>query len=206
MGQPHRADAFGQTTSLRRSISISGRASRAITRSSFTRAPYRHAHILGDTGSRKTSIGIAPAPHPAHRPREFIGPHHRPEGRHEPLRGGTRGGEASRAFRSSGSRTSPDFRASSSTRSDRATCRSLTTNQLTQGILQALALEYGEDYGRGYYSALNELVLATYMKHHRKHIRSFKELHALRLRPGCVPRHRESRRLGEDAAPRGSRR
>ena len=54
----------------------------------------------------------------------------------------------------------------------------LTTNQLTQGMLQALALEYGEDYGRGYYSSLNEAVLATYMKHHRKNIPSFKHLHA----------------------------
>jgi hypothetical protein len=53
----------------------------------------------------------------------------------------------------------------------------MTTNQLTQGILQALALEYGEDYGRGYFSALNEAVLSTYMKHHRKSIASFKELH-----------------------------
>jgi hypothetical protein len=53
----------------------------------------------------------------------------------------------------------------------------MTTNQLTQGILQALSLEYGEDYGRGYYSALNELVLASYMKHHRRHVGSFRELH-----------------------------
>ena len=56
--------------------------------------------------------------------------------------------------------------------------KTMTTNQLTQGILQALSLEYGEDYGRGYFSALNESVLATYMKHHRKHIGSFKQLHA----------------------------
>ena len=72
----------------------------------------------------------------------------------------------------------------------------MTTNQLTQGILQALSLEYGEDYGRSYFSALNELVLNTYMKHHRRHIGSFKELHGyqgasrLRLQPERLPEHR----------------
>lgn len=51
------------------------------------------------------------------------------------------------------------------------------TDQLTQGILQALELEHGEGYGRGHFTALNDAVLGTYFRHFRKHVGSFEELH-----------------------------
>ena len=138
---------------------------------------FQHAHILGDTGSRKTSIGIAPLL------TQLIARENssvvildlkgdmslfeaaREEARHAglPFKWFTNiTGFSSFVFN--------PFRQSH--------VPFLTTNQLTQGMLQALALEYGEDYGRGYYSSLNEAVLATYMKHHRKNIGSFKQLHA----------------------------
>ena len=164
-----------------------------------------HAHILGDTGSRKTSIGIAPLL------TQLIA-------REDSsvliidLKGDKTLFEAAREeaevagipfkwFTNITGRSSFVFNPLRQSH-----VKTMTTNQLTQGILQALALEYGEDYGRGYFSALNELVLATYMKHHRRHIGSFKELHRLRLRPERLPEHRQCRRLGEDEAPGEHRR
>jgi hypothetical protein len=135
-----------------------------------------HAHILGDTGSRKTSIGIAPLL------TQIIA-------RQDSsiliidLKGDKSLFEAAREeadtagipfkwFTNVTGRSSYVFNPFAQSHVHR-----LTTNQLTQGILQALALEYGEDYGRGYYSAMNELVLTGYLRNHRKHIRSFRELH-----------------------------
>jgi hypothetical protein len=135
-----------------------------------------HAHILGDTGSRKTSIGIAPLL------TQIIA-------REDSsvliidLKGDKALFESAREeaetagmpfkwFTNIVGRSSYVFNPFAQSHVEQ-----LTTNQLTQGILQALALEYGEDYGRGYYSALNELVLTGYLRKYRKHVRSFKELH-----------------------------
>jgi hypothetical protein len=135
-----------------------------------------HAHILGDTGSGKTSLGIAPLI------TQLIARENASVLIID-LKGDKSLFEAAREeagvagvpfkwFTNVTDRSSFVFNPLRQSH-----VRSMTTNQLTQGILQALALEYGEDYGRGYFSALNELVLATYMKHHRRHIGSFAELH-----------------------------
>lgn len=135
-----------------------------------------HAHILGDTGSGKTSLGITPLI------TQLIA-REKASVLIIDLKGDPALFEAAREeadvagipfkwFTNITDRSSFVFNPLRQSH-----VKTMTTNQLTQGILQALALEYGEDYGRGYFSALNELVLATYMKHHRRHIGSFKELH-----------------------------
>ena len=149
-----------------------------------------HAHILGDTGSRKTSIGIAPllAQIIAREDSSVL---------IIDLKGDKTLFEAAREeadtyripfkwFTNITGRSSYVFNPLTQSHVER-----LTTNQLTQGILQALALEYGEDYGRGYYSALNELVLTGYLRSYRKNIRSFKELHRYLCDKAAYPGSRE---------------
>ena len=137
---------------------------------------HKHAHILGDTGSRKTSIGIAPLL------TQLIA-------REDcsilviDLKGDKTLFEAAREeadaagvpfkwFTNITGRSSFVFNPLAQSHVSQ-----MTTNQLTEGILHALALDYGDDYGRGYFSTLNDLVLGGYLKRHRKHIGSFKELH-----------------------------
>ncbi len=135
-----------------------------------------HAHILGDTGSRKTSIGIAPLL------TQLID-------RQDcsvliiDLKGDKALFEAAREeadaagipFKWFSNITGvPSFVFNPFAQSH---VQSLTTNQLTEGIMQALSLDYGDDYGRGFYSAMNDLVLGGYLKRYRTHIASFKELH-----------------------------
>ena len=50
-------------------------------------------------------------------------------------------------------------------------------SQRTQLILEALALNYGDAYGRGYFSAVNESVLLNFLR--RFSVRNFIELHNL---------------------------
>ena len=45
--------------------------------------------------------------------------------------------------------------------------------------MEGLALDYGDAYGRGFFSAMNETVLLNLMK--RFEIRSFKQLHQFLL-------------------------
>ena len=137
---------------------------------------HRHAHILGDTGSRKTSIGVAPLLTQLIAREscsvliiDLKGDRSLFEAAREEA------GAAGIPFKWFTNITGFSSFVFNPLRQSHVPF--MTTNQLTQGILQALSLEYGEDYGRGYFSALNELVLATYMKHHRRHIGSFKELH-----------------------------
>jgi hypothetical protein len=137
---------------------------------------HKHGHILGDTGSRKTSIGIAPLV------AQLIA-------REDcsiliiDLKGDKTLFEAAREeadavgtpfkwFTNITGRSSFVFNPLAQSHVSQ-----MTTNQLTEGILHSLALDYGDDYGRGYFSTLNDLVLGGYLKRHRKHIGSFKELH-----------------------------
>lgn len=136
---------------------------------------YRHAHILGDTGSRKTSIGIAPvltqliarencsvvifdmkgdrALFNAARDEAAVA------------------GLPFKWFTNIVGKSSYVFNPLAQSHLHR-----LTTDQLTQGILQALELEHGEGYGRGHFTALNDVVLGTYLRNHRHDVHSFKEL------------------------------
>ena len=137
---------------------------------------HKHAHILGDTGSRKTSIGITPLV------AQLIA-------REDcsiliiDLKGDKTLFEAAREeaeavgmpfkwFTNVTGRSSFVFNPLAQSHVSQ-----MTTNQLTEGILHSLALDYGDDYGRGYFSTLNDLVLGGYLKRHRRHIGSFKELH-----------------------------
>jgi hypothetical protein len=137
----------------------------------------RHAHILGDTGSGKTALGIAPMlTQLIARERSSVlvidlkGDKALFEAAREEAR---RSGVPFKWFTNQTDRSSYVFNPFAQSH-----VGGMTTNQLTQGILQALALDYGEDYGRGYFSALNELVLASYLKQHRADITSFKKLHS----------------------------
>lgn len=137
---------------------------------------YRHGHILGDTGSRKTSIGIAPLV------TQLID-----RGTNSviiiDLKGdpalfnavkdeAAAGGLPFKWFTNKVGASSFVFNPLGQSHLPR-----LTTDQLTQGILQALELEHGEGYGRGHFTALNDSVLGAYLHVHRQHIGSFAELH-----------------------------
>jgi hypothetical protein len=138
---------------------------------------HRHAHILGDTGSRKTAIGIAPLL------TQLIA-------REDSsilifdLKGDMALFECARReaeeagvpfkwFTNQTGRSSYVFNPLT-----QAHMPLLTRNQKVQGILQALSLSYGEDYGRGFYSAMNEIVLSTYLKSYPG-VQTFRELHQL---------------------------
>jgi hypothetical protein len=137
---------------------------------------YRHGHILGDTGARKTSIGIAPLV------TQLIA-----RERHSIVLIDLKGdrmlfnavreeaaavGLPFRWFTNIVGKSSFVFNPLRQSHLSR-----LTTDQLTQGILQALELEHGEGYGRGHFTALNDAVLGAYFRRYRKHVGSFKELH-----------------------------
>lgn len=137
---------------------------------------YRHGHILGDTGSRKTSIGIAPLV------TQIID-----RGKHSVIIIDLKGDpalfnavkdEAHAAglpfkwFTNKVGQSSFIFNPLAQSHLPR-----LTTDQLTQGILQALELEHGEGYGRGHFTALNDAVLGAYLHRYRRHVGSFAELH-----------------------------
>lgn len=137
---------------------------------------YRHAHILGDTGSRKTSIGIAPlltqlinsencsvVIFDLKRDRALFNAARDEAGA---------AGMPFKWFTYIVGRSSFVFNPLRQSHLSR-----LTTDQLTQGILQALELEHGEGYGRGHFTALNDAVLGAYFRRYRKHVGSFKELH-----------------------------
>ena len=137
---------------------------------------YRHGHILGDTGSRKTSIGIAPLV------TQLID-----RGTNSVVIIDLKGDrtlfnaakdEAAAAglpfkwFTNKVGESSFVFNPLAQSHLPR-----LTTDQLTQGILQALELEHGEGYGRGHFTALNDAVLGAYLHRYRRHVGSFAELH-----------------------------
>lgn len=137
---------------------------------------YRHAHILGDTGSRKTSIGIAPVL------TQLIARESCSvivfDLKGDPALFNAARDEARAVgvpfkwFTNTVGKSSFVFNPLAQSHLHR-----LTTDQLTQGILQALDLEHGEGYGRGHFSALNDVVLGGYLRKYRNQVRSFKELH-----------------------------
>jgi hypothetical protein len=136
---------------------------------------HQHAHILGDTGSRKTSVGIAPLLTQLIARADssvLILDLKGDKGLFESARiEADRAGLPFKFFTNISGRTSHVFNPLRQSHTD-----SLTIHQRTQAILQALALEYGEDYGAGYYSAINEIVLKEYLARYRD-IGSINKLH-----------------------------
>gem|GEM_PF-3022416 len=147
-----------------------------------------HAHILGDSGSGKTALGLAP----------MIAQLTRLSGRladdtktkpHEQIsiviidlkgdRALFQGAkiEAERAglpfkwftnFREHATFAFNPF--------EQPHLKKLTTSQRTEILLQALGLQYGEFYGAGYFSAINQTVLRRYLHKYGKEIASFRDL------------------------------
>ncbi|MFO0887927.1 MAG: TraM recognition domain-containing protein [Isosphaeraceae bacterium] len=135
----------------------------------------QHAHILGDTGSRKTSIGIAPllTQLVARADSSVVvldlkGDMSLFECAREEAR---RAGLPFKYFTNMNNRASHVFNPLRQSHTD-----SLTIQQRSQAILQSLSLEYGEGYGEGFFSAVNEIVLKEYLNHYRA-IDSFRKLH-----------------------------
>ncbi len=134
----------------------------------------RHAHILGSSGSNKTSIGMAPLLSQilAREDSSVIIIDLKGDmaffecARREALWAGL----PFRWFTNVTGRSSYLFNPL-----DQSHLPLLSVNQQTQIALQALSLEYGEDYGRGYYSAMMETVLAAYLGRFPE-IRSFRDL------------------------------
>ncbi|MEJ7637237.1 MAG: TraM recognition domain-containing protein [Singulisphaera sp.] len=134
-----------------------------------------HAHILGDTGSRKTSIGIAPTL------TQLIAREDSSVVIFD-LKGDMALFECARAeaeaagvpfkwFTNATGDASYVFNPFAQSHMDQ-----VSVNQRTQGILQALSLEFGEGYGEAYFSAMHEIVLSTYLRTYRD-IASFKDLY-----------------------------
>ena len=136
---------------------------------------HQHAHVLGDTGSRKTAVGLAPLI------TQLIA-----RGDSSVLILDLKGdkslfecakdeaelaGLPFRYFTNVVGRSSHVFNPFRQTFPGR-----LTVNQKTQGLLQALALAYGEDYGEGFFSSISEIVLTTYLTKY-KNITSFRQLY-----------------------------
>lgn len=136
---------------------------------------YRHAHILGDTGSRKTSIGIAPVLTQLIAREncsvivfDLKGDRALFNAAKDEARAA---GVPFKWFTNIVGKSSFVFNPLAQSHLHR-----LTTDQLTQGILQALDLEHGQAYGRGHFSALNDVVLGGYLRKYRNQVGSFKEL------------------------------
>jgi hypothetical protein len=133
----------------------------------------QHFHVLGDTGASKTSLGIAPTA------MQLIARGNssvvivdlkgdkalfqlcRREAAHAKLR--------FRWVSNEVGRTSFVFNPFLQTHNQR-----LSIHQFVDEILQGLSLDYGIAYGAGYFTAMNQIVLTTLLKHVR--VRSFREL------------------------------
>lgn len=140
----------------------------------------QHAHILGDTGASKTSLGIAPIA------TQLIA-HGDSTSVVVDLKGDralfeTCRREAQRAglpFRwVSNEVGASTFGFNPFVQSHNA---QMTHSQLVQEILQGLSLDYGIQYGAGYYTAMNEIVLNLILKH--SGVRSFRELNGFLQEP-----------------------
>ncbi len=136
---------------------------------------HQHAHILGDTGSRKTSVGIAPLITQLIARADssvLILDLKGDKSLFECAKDEAElAGLPFRYFTNVVGRSSHVFNPFQQTFPQR-----LTVNQKTQGLLQALALAYGEDYGEGFFSSVSEIVLTTYLSKY-KNINSFKQLY-----------------------------
>ena len=166
---------------------------------------HKHAHILGDTGSRKTSIGIAPlvAQLVAREDCSILV---------IDLKGDKTLFEAAREeayavgmpfkwFTNITERSSFVFNPLAQSHVSQ-----MTTNQLTEGILHSLALDYGDDYGRGYYSNLERPRARRLPQASSEAHRLIQGASPLRVRQERLPGNRQPGGLGEGPARRPHRR
>ncbi len=135
-----------------------------------------HAHLTGDTGAGKTSLGIAPMITQLIAAQDCSVIVLDLKGDMALFETARLEAERSRRpfkwFTNVAERSSFAFNPFLQTHFP-----TMNPNQQTQTVLQALSLDYGEAYGRGFYSAMNEVVLLNYLKHFQ--LRSFRELHRL---------------------------
>lgn len=137
---------------------------------------HQHAHLVGDSGSRKTSLGIAPliAQLVAARDCSVLV---------LDLKGDRSLFETARLEAAAAGAEFRWFALETGLSShvfnplEQAHFARLTPNQKTQLILEGLSLNYGDAYGRGFFSAMNEVVLLNLIRHYP--IPSFDRLHDL---------------------------
>ena len=140
----------------------------------------QHAHLVGDSGSRKTSLGIAPTV------AQLIASNDasvvvidlkgdRALFETTRLEAEAAGAEF-RWFTTDLNHSSHVFNPLEQSHFER-----FSPSQKTQQILEALALDYGDAYGRGFFSAVNEIVLLNFLR--RFHVRNFIELHRILTDP-----------------------
>lgn len=132
-----------------------------------------HGHILGDTGARKTSMGIAPlATQLIAKKRSVL----MLDLKGEPaLFHGLRS-EAQRAgvpFK--WFTTTPTWSSYVFNPFLQANWQRFTSSQRVQIILTALSLDYGVDYGRAFFTAMNETVLADLIR--KRPMESFEDIY-----------------------------
>lgn len=134
-----------------------------------------HGHILGDTGARKTSLGIAPLATQLIAKRKsilMIDLKGEPALFHGLREEASRAGMPFKWFTNVAERSSYVFNPFLQKH-----WRRFNSNQKVQIILSALSLDYGFDYGRAYFTAMNEMALANLIRNER--IDSFESIHRI---------------------------
>lgn len=145
----------------------------------------QHAHLVGDTGSRKTSLGIAPLIAQLIAARDcsvlvldLKGD--RALFETSRLEAGAAGAEF-RWFSLEAGTSSHVFNPLAQTH-----FQALSAHQRTQQVMEGLALNYGDAYGKGFFSAMNEVVLLHLCREFE--LDSFRELHELLRDPQASAR------------------
>ncbi|MDQ3331442.1 MAG: type IV secretion system DNA-binding domain-containing protein [Planctomycetota bacterium] len=123
----------------------------------------QHGHITGDTGARKTALGIAPIATQLIAAGDcsvvVIDLKGEPSLFHNTRIEAERAGLPFRWFTTVPGHSSHSFNPLRQTHWAR-----LSPVQRTQVLLQGLSLDYGLDYGKGFYTAMNETVLLNLIK------------------------------------------
>lgn len=137
---------------------------------------HQHAHLVGDSGARKTSLGIAPTI------AQLIAANNASvvvidlKGDRALFETARLEAAAARAefrwFTTETNHSSHVFNPL-----QQSHFAEFTPSQKTQLILEALGLDYGDAYGRGFFSAVSEIVLLNFLRHFR--VQSFTQLNAI---------------------------
>ena len=144
----------------------------------------QHYHMTGDTGAAKTSLGMAPLATQmickGHCSVVIIDLKGDMSLFESMRREAQRSGMPFRFFASEPGKTSHVFNPFIQSH-----LGLLTPEQRTESLLQAMSLDYGVGYGKGYFTAINEVVLKNMLR--RYSIKSFKELQAYLEDPQSYP-------------------